>query len=378
MKKRLLGKSLSGAALISLFSACATMEPQLPDYDPSLPAVSQMDNFIDAENEEYMEGVKRIGVMSCNVMFGMTSSASAATSGGFRAGATRATGTTSRSDVKISVTYSTSGLEEAELQILADTLCEDTENHLASSGFELVPNATIRANKHFQDLHAGGRASPFEYKGNGGTRYLVLARTGETVSDPRYIGTASGLAQAFKSISGDAAEQHEDYLIKDLQMTGVNINLLVDFASLQSDGNSRMGGFANKDTARVDASVQLAVGGDMRFQPLNKQDCWEEWGKEKCMIKPQHQPIFSSKRLVATTTPFYSNIEEVTTTADQVTSGLTQAIGFLSALGGTSSSVARDITRYQVNVIPDIYKSETRSLATGLVNMATSKARTIQ
>ena len=92
------------------------------------------------------------------------------------------------------------------------------------------------------------------------------------------------------------------------------------------------------------------------------------------MIKPNHQPIFTSKQPVATSVLFYSSIEDVTTTGDKVTSGLTKTLGMLSALGGTSSNVAKDITRYQVNLIPGTYNAETKKLAGGLVGMAAAKA----
>ncbi|EWH10151.1 hypothetical protein DS2_09402 [Catenovulum agarivorans DS-2] len=374
MNTLLSARVIPSLSVLALVIGCSSTSESLPDYNPATNAAAQADSFIYAENEEYMKGVNKIGVMSCNVMFGMTSSASASTSGGFRAGATRATGTVSRSDVKISVTYTASGLEETELQRLADQACENAELELSNAGFELVPHSKIKTNKYYQELHAGGQASPFEFKGKGDTRYLVLGRNGETISDPRYISTASGFSQVFKSIGGDSSEQIEDFLMKDLGMTGVNINLLIDFASLQSDGDKSFAGLSNKDTAKVDASIQLAVSGDIRFQPITQQKCWSEWGKEKCMVKPSHQPVFGSKRDVASSTIFYESIEDATTTADKVTSGLTKTLGFLSALGGTSSSVARDITRYQVNIIPTVYETESKKLTSGLVEMAATKA----
>lgn len=362
------------ASAVALIAGCAATSAPAPQFDTKATASSQADSFIEVENAGYMKGVDRVGVMSCNVMFGMTSAASASTSGGFRAGRTRAIGTVTRSDVKVSVTYSAAGISEEALQGIATQLCNDAETQLTQAGFEVVPHEIIKANEYYRNIHAQGRTAAFEYKGKGETRYLVMARPGETIYDPQYAGGMSGFAQSFKGIGGDNAEQLEDYLMKDLKMTGVNINLLVDFAALESDGDSSWGGFSNKDTAQVEGKVQLAVGGDLRFQPLAHQDCWNEWGKEKCMVKLHHQPVFASKHFVASNAQFYSSIDDVTSTGDKVYSGVTQVLGALSALGGTSSSIGRDITRYQVNIIPATYQAETERLAGGLVAMAASKA----
>ncbi len=374
MKKMSGNKTISAMALATLVTGCATTGSEAPSYDANGSAASQADSFIAAENEKYMAGVDKVGVLSCNVMFGVNSAASASTSGSFRSDAMRATGTTRRSDVKVSVTYAAKGVDEAEMQRIANQACDNAEQKLSDAGFQVVPHATIKANPHYQAMHAEGRESPFEYKGSAGTRYLVMGREGETISDPRYIGTASGFGQAFKAAGGSSAQQHEGRLIKDLGLTGVNVNILIDFAQLESDGHSSFGGFASKDSAKVDATIQLAASGDLRFQPLSAQKCWSRFGKEECMIKPNHMPVFSTTNAVATANTFYSSIEDVTTTTDKLTSGITKGLGLLSAMSGTSSSTARDITRYQVNLIPASYDAESSELASGLLEMAASKA----
>jgi len=367
-------KAVPVITLAALMAGCATGAIEAPAYDAKASAASQAERFIEAENEKYMAGVDKVGVLSCNVMFGVNSGASASTSGGFRSDAARATGTTRRSDVKVTVTYAAKGVSEAQMQDIANQACNSAEAQLADAGFQVVPHATIKATPHYQAMHAEGRESPFEYKGSAGTRYLVVGRDGETISDPRYIGTASGLGQAFKAAGGSSAQQHEGRLIKDLGLTGVNVNILIDFAQLESDGHSSFGGFANKDSASVDATIQLTARGDVRFQPLTEQKCWSRFGKEECMIKPNHMPVFSTSNALVTASTFYSSIEDVTTTTDKLTSGITKTLGFLSAMGGTSSSTATDITRYQVNLIPAAYESESQNLSRGLMGMAAAKA----
>ncbi|TMW10859.1 hypothetical protein FGS76_16240 [Alloalcanivorax gelatiniphagus] len=376
MKKMLGNKVVPVMTLIALVSGCAVSGgTPAPTYNANGSAAGQANSFIDAANEKHMKGVNKVGVLSCNVMFGMTSAASASTSGGFRAGADRATGTISRSDVKVTVTYTVDGVQESELQRIADQACADAEQQLADAGFQVVPLSTLKANGNYQAIQKGGRSSPFEYKEKrSGTRYLVLARSGDTVTDTRYTGAAQGFAQSFKAVTGDGTAQLESQLIKDLGMTGVNINLLVDFASLESDGHKTFAGLANKNSAKVKADIQLAVSGDLRFQPIGEQKCWKEYGKEKCMIKSNHQPVFATRQAVSSDKRFYRSIEDATTTGDKITSGLTKAVGMLSALSGTSSKVARDITRYQVNVIPEVYDAEAVTLSRGLSGMAAAKA----
>ena len=92
------------------------------------------------------------------------------------------------------------------------------------------------------------------------------------------------------------------------------------------------------------------------------------------MIKTNHMPVFSTSNALATPNAFYSSIEDVTTTTDKLTSGVTKTLGFLGAMAGTSNSTARDITRYQVNLIPASYEAESQSLAQGLVGMVAVKA----
>ena len=370
----------SSLVFFALIAGCASTD-MAATYDANGSAASQADTFIGADREKHMKDVKKVGVLSCNVMFGITTSASASTSGGFRAGNTRAIGTVSRSDVKVSVTYTTQGMEERDLQRIADRACEDAEKQLSNAGFQLVSHVTIKANSHYKNIQAGGRASPFEYKGDGGTRYLVLARSGEAVTDSRYIGAGKGLAQSFKSVSGESTAQLEAQMMKELDMSGVNINLLVDFAELQGDGHKSWAGLSNKDNAKVSSKVELAVTGDLRFQPVGNIKCARASlmnPADVCSILPHHQPVFAAKQAIASPAKFYSSIDNVTTTSDKVTSGVTKTLGMLSALGGVSSSVARDITRYQVNVLPDVYRTEAFTLSSGFMAMAAAKAAAVR
>ncbi len=89
MKIILGNRTVSAITLFALVSGCAVIGGvPAPDYNASGSADGQASTFIEADNEKHMKGVNKVGVLSCNVMFGMTSAASASTSGGFRAGRT--------------------------------------------------------------------------------------------------------------------------------------------------------------------------------------------------------------------------------------------------------------------------------------------------
>src|SRR5690606_15866563 len=93
-----------------------------------------------------------------------------------------------------------------------------------------------------------------------------------------------------------------------------------------------------------------------------------------CSILSHKQPVFATKQAVASPATFYSSIDNVTTTGDKVTSGLTKGLGMLMAFGGQSNKLAQDISRYQVNLLPDVYQAEIATLSSGLIGMAVTQA----
>ncbi len=357
------------AALV--FAACAGKKAAPPPaYDPAKAAEAQAASFIapaDKNSDKNMKAAKKLAVTSCNVMFAQTSSASASTSAGLFGNA----GGTKRVEAKVSVYYTLVGIDDKALQRMTDAICEDAEGKLKKAGFTLVPKSDLAKNAAYQELQKAGRASPFEYKGGAGggqSVYKVFAPGGSTVFDERYIGTVSGLGQAFKAAKGTSAAQHEARIMDELQADAVNINILVDFAELQSSGNKATG-VASRNTAEVSGTVGLSVTGQMRVKIVEGMKCWERFGKRECGPDARKWPSYATARPVFTGEKFYKQVVNATTTGDKVGSALVTGLAMLG--GGTKM----DVTRYNVEVDPKVFESVSRRSIDGFVDMVAIRAK---
>ncbi len=359
-------------ALIAGLVGCGSSPKSAPTFDPGADARAQAATFISSNGkEQYLRGVKKVAVTGCNVLFAETSSASSETSGGLLGAPTGY----SRVDTKVSVLYSMSGISDADMQAFTNDICADAERRLQSAGFDIVPTSVLMQNASFKALLESGRSSPFHFKAPGkgsSTKYKVFAPTGYTVYDPRYIGTAAGLAQAFKAAAGTSAEQNELRVVDELGAAGVNINILIDFAALQGTGKANL--FVRSDTAEVKHGVNLGITGSIQFKPNEELDCWDRFGKRECMLKSTKSPIFVSKQPVTTSEAFYQSVVDSTTTGDKITSGVSKALSVLSAMGGIDGT-SRDVTRYTVNVEPAQFTKVSRDGVNGFLDMAFLTAR---
>lgn len=341
-----------------MLAGCATSPGPVTPYDPGQPAALQAAGFISTQREKQMQDVRKVGITACNVMFATSASAHAGTSAGLFATADGSR----RGEARVSTIFSLNGLSESDMQQLANQSCAHAEEKLAAAGYQVIPHSTLKADEAFQRLQQSGRRSPFEYS-SGDARYLVFTRTGDSIFDERYIGTASGLGQAFRAAAGGAAWQHEAVVLENQGMTGINLNILIDFAQMSSDGNQgRLGGLASKNRAETSGEVRLSATGSMTVKPHAALKCWNRFGKHECMVGGNQQPLFQTVRSVSLETPFYTSVENVTTTADRVSAGVTAA---LSMLGGTS----RSTDRYQVNVSPQGYGAVQTQTTDALLDM---------
>lgn len=358
-------------AFAVLLAACAGKQPDPPPpYDPAAAAEQQAASFIQPGKDaaKNMKTVKKLAITSCNVMFAQTSGATASTGGGLFSEA----GSKKRAEAKVSIYYTLVGLSEDDMQRMTDAICADARAKLAAAGYDLVPEADLAANEAMIELNKAGRASPFEYKGGGGgaeSRYLVFAPGGSTVFDERYIGTMSGLGQAFKQAKGTSAGQYELRVMDELGADAVNINILVDFAELQSSGSGRAG-LASRNTAKVEGEVGLSVTGQFRIKIADGMKCWDRFGKRECSSDPRKWPTYHTKRPIFTGEEFYESVENATTVGDKAGAALTKGLSML--MGGTSV----DITRYDVSVNPETFEMVTRKPVDGFIDMSivTTKA----
>lgn len=347
--------TLSAAGL--LLVACASTPPAPPPFNPAQSAAEQADSFIAGNETKYTKGINKVAITACNVMFAETSGASASTSPGLF-------GNTNRAESKVTVLYTMVGLSDADMQKITDRVCHNAEEKLKSQGFELATLDEMQKNSTFMELQKSGKASPFIYN-SGQTKYKVFTRTGESIFDPRYIGMVSGLGQAFKAASGKSSVQYEAQIMDQLKASAININVLIDFAALQSDGSKSLGGLADKNTANVTGKVEMSVAGEFRVKTNVDMKCWERLGKREC--DNSKQSSYAAYRPVNLEDTFYESIKDTTTVTDSVVSGVTKALSFLA--GGQST----DITRYQVDVVPATFETVSDKAINGFMDMALVK-----
>lgn len=364
MKQSLLAASMSTVVMLA---GCATTPPPPPTYNPADAAASQAATFVGSNKPaKNMQKVKKVALTACNVMFADKSSASASTGPGLFGDP--ASSDTRRVDEKVIVVYNMTGLDDAVMQKMTDDICADAEKRMAASGLQVVPRSELASNENYQKMLEAGRKSPYEFK-VGQSTYKVFSASGSSIFDPRYIGTMSGLGQAFKQAKGGSAAQLETRMMNEMGVDSVQMNMLVDFAQLQSDGQARGFQLANKDSAKVSGKVQLAVSGDIKVQPASELKCWKALGgRTDCMMKNNASPVFFTKIPVLASEQFYQQIVDATTTADKATAGITKGLAMLSAMGGVSSS-STSITRYNVEVVPEQFAQIGRKYMDGFMDM---------
>jgi hypothetical protein len=203
---------------------------------------------------------------------------------------------------------------------------------------------------------------------------MVYSAGGATLYDARYIGGMSGLGQAFKAVKGTSAEQIAASVMDQFGADAININLLVDFAQLQSSGAARTWQLSDVDEAKVSGKVGLSISGDVSFRLAKNMDCWDRFGKRECMVKNGNTPMFSSKLPVLMQEPFYESVVDTTTTGDKAAAVLTKGIAILSAMSGVSGT-SYDTTRYEVRVNPTQFGDTAVTGAERFVDMALLTAK---
>lgn len=349
-----------------LLTSCAFMQPAPPPaYDPNIAAAKQADSFINATDPKFLKPIDKLAVTSCNVMFAEVSAASASTSSGIFGNVDN-----NRVEAKVSVLYTMTGLSDADMQSMADRICADAEAKLTAQGFDVISYATMKATSPaFVSLQSAGKPSPFIFN-SGKTKYKVFTRSGDSIFEERYIGMGSGLAQAFKAAKGTSAWQFEALAMDELKASAVNINLLVDFAELQSDGSERAGGMINKNSANITTKVEMSVVGDVRAKPYKELNCWKRFGNRECGVNKF--TILNSSRPISLTDTFYSSINNATTLGDSVASGFSKA---MSLIGGGASV---DITRYEVAVKPEAFDAASGKAANAFLEMTSHKMATLK
>ncbi len=366
---------LLASASAMLLVGCASA-PKAPVFDTNASAQAQAANFIaDNGKTKYLKDVKKVAVLGCNVLFAETSSASAGTEGGLFSTA----GGVSRAEAKVTVLYTMAGISDADMQRMTNSICKDAEDRLKNAGMEVTPTSELMKNEAFQQLLSAGKTSPFNFKSpakGSKTTYKIFAPSGYTVYDMRYLGALGGFGQAFKAAGGNSAAQLETRVMKQLDVSAVTINIMIDFAQLEGDGTkAALGGLASKNSANVQHGVSLGITGLVDVKPNSELKCWKRFGKDECMLNVAPPPTFNSKTAITTNEQFYKAVVDATTAGDKAAGAFTKGLSMLAAAGGVSGTSSVDISRYRVEVEPAQFEKVSRKSVDGFMDMVFYSAK---
>lgn len=338
--------------------------PPAPKFDAGASAASQASQFIAVKDKRPSKTMGKAFLSECNVLFGLETSASASTSSGLLPSSDRAR----RTESKVKSIFYLKGMDDAGMQALANEICANAEAKLGSTGYQMVPRASLASNPRFQAMLANGKVSPYDFKA-GKSSYRIFGAPGSTVFNPQYLGIGGGLSMALKQAKGDSPWIHEAVLIEELGADAVRVNVLLDFSSLDSN-DSGWDRWASKDTAEVKAEVSFALSGTISILPTTGISCHERLGMHECLPDGNKMAIFSTKNPLLSGEKFYTSIEDSTKASDTVASVLVSVLAMANGGGSTLS-----IKRTDVNVDPATYVDLATRSAAGFVEMSMNMAK---
>jgi hypothetical protein len=321
---------------------------------------------LQATNAGAGANVTRLALTSCNVLFGVETSASSSTQAGF------GEPTAGRIDTNVSVTYALQGIDEQALQALTDKICADALVRYGAMGYETVPQAEVDAHPEFARLQSMGKPVPYAYK-RAGSRYEVRAPRGQSVFDPAYLNSMDSAMSVLSTIggaaSGETYQGAEGALLQSLNASGLHVNVMVDFAKAKGAKVSGfLGKMAGNSEAKVEAEMQLSVSGFVLMNPLDKIQCYSG---NVCMVGADAKatPRFT------TSAPIVSGADAVLSVADIQSKGSkagelgANVFAGAMALGGYGTSMSK-VEKNGVTVDPAIYSQNVSEMAGQLIGMA--------
>ena len=356
---------LSTLLLASLLGACASTPPPPPAFDPSADVAGQAASFIQPVNADKRGNSRRAALTACNVVFGIKTSASASTQAGMFES------NQGRVDAKISEVYLLQGVSDAQLQGITDRVCAQAEQQLARSGLDVMSHRELAATAEYQALTAKGRPGPVEWSVNK-SDYKVFAPSGWTVFDQRFDGTGRGIANIFKQATRNNPDALEGKLVNALGVTGVHVDILIDFASLKSgdeDNKGFLARMAGNDEAKLESSVELSVTGMLKLVTPETVNCH----KLGCDTYHTMWPAYKSSRPLLAGSNFYTDVVDAESTAGKVAEGFATALGWLTAMAGGSGS-KYNLSKWAVQADPARYASLAEQYSQHFVTMAAKSA----
>lgn len=359
--------SLAGA---SLLAACASTPPAPPpEYNPGLGANAQVDEFVQAANEKKRGRSDRVALTSCVVAFGTRTSGYASTKEGTFA---YQDPDKLRVEAKVSTLYQLQGIDPGRLQQITDRVCAQAEQQLAASGLRVMPHAELARTRQYQDLAAKGRAAPVNWS-LGKSDYSVYTPTGWTLFDQRFDGAAGTLKNIFGAATRKSPESLEAKMVNELGVSGVHLDIMIDFASVSSsDANYTgfIGRNVGRDEASVTTAVKLAATGMLKIVTPESINCH----KLGCDTIMNSWATYKSRRPLVSSEPFYTGLQDIQSTGSKVAEGFASVLGVATALlGGSGGSY--DHTEWGVQADPDAYTDIATRYAAHFVELAAISQR---
>ena len=351
---------------VALLAGCASTQTAAPppEFNPALDAASQVSSFIRPANTKTRGESRRVALTSCVVAFGTKTSGFAQTQAGTFA---YQDPDKARVEAKVSTLYQLEGSGDAQMQSMTDAICARAERQLADAGLDVMPHAELAATSAYQAVAAKGRQAPVDWS-LGKSDYRVFVPTGWTLVDQRFDGKARGIKNIFAQASRSNPQALEAKLVDELGVTGVHLDLMVDFANVSSSDEQYTGFIGRnvgRDEASLSTSVKLATSGVLKLVTPDVIHCH----KLGCDTMWTAWPAYQSSRPLVSSDPFYTGMSDAQSAGSKVAEGLASAIGVLTALaGGTGGSYDR--TEWAVEADPTAYEDIATRYAGYFVDMA--------
>lgn len=355
---------LPAVGLILLSGCASTPSAPPPAFNPEVDAASQAPTFIRSENTKTRGQSKRVALTSCVVAFGTKTSGFAQT----KAGTFEFSDPDkARVEAKVSTMYRLEGIDEASMQAITDAVCARAEQRLVAAGMDVMPHAELALTPEYKALAAKGRSAPVEWS-LGKSDYKVFVPSGWTLFDQRFDGAARGFKNIFAQATRSNPQALEAKLVDSLGVTGVHLDLMIDFANVSSSDEQYtgfVGRNVGRDEAELSTSVKLASTGMLKLVTPESINCH----KLGCDTMWTAWPVYQSTRPLVSSEPFYTDMRDAQSAGSKVAEGLASAIGVLTALTGGSGG-SYDYTEWGVVAEPAAYGDIATRYAGHFVDMA--------
>lgn len=357
---------------LSLATLAFSLAAQAQDTAPISVSKSEAAAVLKATNAGKAASIGKLAITSCNVLFGIETSANSETQAGF------GEPSQGRVDARVYSTYELLGVDAAAMQAMTEAICADAEAQLASQ-YTVIPAAELAANPTFQRMHAGGKPTPFELQ-RADAKYAVYAPKGQSIVDLMYQNSAettSGklamLGAIAKTISsGGGSEADEGVLLNELGASGARINVMVDFAKQKSNKvKGFLGKMTGNDTAKVDTKLQLSISGFVR---MTANDTLKTYAGGKVLVDGNDFIRFTTSKPLLAESNAVLAVRDIQTGGSKAGEVGANILAGAMALSGISTSTT-SIERNGVDVDPALYATEVRQLSQKLVGMAAALAK---